>query len=273
MIAVIYEKQPVMCFPRCCFTKSIAWNAHLWYNMTDQSVILCRRALSGDGDSRGEAGMDEPGEMREGPVSRREQERARRRQEILEAAIRVFPRRGFAASTLDEVAQEAGVSKGALYLYFSSKEDILFNILDSMIRRTITMYGETLAGKASFREELTLLYLRFAETTFGHPDAVKVIITQFISGFDSVSEAGKRTLFGMHEEGVELLENRIRLAMGNGELRNVPVNAVVGMIHGSLDSMAANRWNMESIEQARTAVGFFIDILFRGIARERETCA
>jgi len=44
--------------------------------------------------------------------------------EIIEAAMMVFAEKGFAAAKLDDIARQAGVSKGALYLYFETKEDI-----------------------------------------------------------------------------------------------------------------------------------------------------
>src|ERR1700727_2982822 len=44
--------------------------------------------------------------------------------EIIEAALSVFAETGFAAAKLDEIARRAGVSKGALYLYFETKEDL-----------------------------------------------------------------------------------------------------------------------------------------------------
>jgi len=44
--------------------------------------------------------------------------------EIIEAALSVFAETGFAAARLDEIARRAGVSKGALYLYFETKEDL-----------------------------------------------------------------------------------------------------------------------------------------------------
>ena len=44
--------------------------------------------------------------------------------EIIEAALSVFAENGFAAARLDEIARRAGVSKGALYLYFETKEDL-----------------------------------------------------------------------------------------------------------------------------------------------------
>ena len=44
--------------------------------------------------------------------------------EIVQAALEVFAEKGFAAAKLDDIARRAGVSKGALYLYFETKEDI-----------------------------------------------------------------------------------------------------------------------------------------------------
>jgi AcrR family transcriptional regulator len=53
-----------------------------------------------------------------------------RRDQILEAALRTFSRKGFAECTVDEIAAEAGLGKATLYLYFPSKEDLLRKLVD-----------------------------------------------------------------------------------------------------------------------------------------------
>src|ERR1700756_4556310 len=60
----------------------------------------------------------------------RSERRARTRARLLEAAARVYARRGFDAATLDEIAEEAGFTKGAVYDHFGSKENLLFALLD-----------------------------------------------------------------------------------------------------------------------------------------------
>ena len=60
---------------------------------------------------------------------RREREKAQRRQEILDAARRVFFGRGFHSPTMDDVAAQAEISKGTIYLYFESKETVLAHLL------------------------------------------------------------------------------------------------------------------------------------------------
>src|SRR6478736_1852586 len=55
------------------------------------------------------------------------------RKELLAAALRVFARRGYREAGVDEIAAEAGYSKGALYWHFSSKAELLTALLDERI--------------------------------------------------------------------------------------------------------------------------------------------
>jgi AcrR family transcriptional regulator len=68
--------------------------------------------------------------------------RAQTRGRLLEAAARVYARRGFDGATLDEVAAEAGLTKGAVYDHFGSKEKLLLALLDEHLASQI---GEQIA--------------------------------------------------------------------------------------------------------------------------------
>ncbi len=63
---------------------------------------------------------------------------------ILEAAIKVFAEQGFFHSTISQIAQEAGVAGGTIYLYFKSKDDILLQFFDYKTKKIF----------AGFREEI-----------------------------------------------------------------------------------------------------------------------
>jgi len=62
-------------------------------------------------------------------IARRERRRERSREEILEAARRILVRDGIAATTLDAVAKEVGLTKAALYYYFPSKDALFFELV------------------------------------------------------------------------------------------------------------------------------------------------
>lgn len=68
----------------------------------------------------------------------RAQRKAATRTRLLEAAADVFGRRGFQAASVDEVAEAAGFTKGAVYAHFESKEDLFLALLDDCFTQRIT---------------------------------------------------------------------------------------------------------------------------------------
>jgi AcrR family transcriptional regulator len=69
---------------------------------------------------------------------------ADRRANIMEAALRCFETRGFAASTVDDVCNEAGISKGAFYTHFASKDALIHALLEQRNATLANIAGETL---------------------------------------------------------------------------------------------------------------------------------
>ncbi|HEY8078374.1 MAG TPA: helix-turn-helix domain-containing protein [Labilithrix sp.] len=68
-------------------------------------------------------------------IARRDRRRERSREEILDAARRVLVRNGIAATTLDAIAAEVGLTKAALYYYYPSKDALLFEIMFAIVER------------------------------------------------------------------------------------------------------------------------------------------
>ena len=62
-------------------------------------------------------------------MNRKERERLFKKQEILDATIKIFAKKGFKATTLDEIAEKSEFGKGTIYNYFSSKEEIYKEII------------------------------------------------------------------------------------------------------------------------------------------------
>lgn len=80
------------------------------------------------------------------------QQRAREtRHRILDAASRVFARRGYSQATVEDIAAEAGVSNGALYHHFESKEELFRALLDDHLSGELSEFG-AMRPAASLRE-------------------------------------------------------------------------------------------------------------------------
>ena len=77
-----------------------------------------------------------------GIAERKEREKQQRKTEIIEAAEKVFFSNGFENSTMDDIAKEVELSKGTLYLYFSSKDDLLRIIVQKSISKLHELFLE-----------------------------------------------------------------------------------------------------------------------------------
>src|SRR5215468_6677576 len=93
--------------------------------------------------------------------------RAERREQILAAATRAFARAGFTATSLEDIAAEAGITRVILYRHFDSKTDRNRAVLD----RACTRLAETV-GTGNYGEDAIATLVRAAAT---HPDAFRLL--------------------------------------------------------------------------------------------------
>jgi TetR/AcrR family transcriptional regulator, cholesterol catabolism regulator len=88
-------------------------------------------------------------------------QRRNREAEVLDAAIDVFWRKGYAAASVQEVADAVGVLKGSLYHYISSKEELLFRIFEGSHKDALAIMGDVSALDGPPLERLREYVLRF----------------------------------------------------------------------------------------------------------------
>ncbi len=140
-----------------------------------------------------------------GTASRREREKAHRRDDILRAAREVFFTSGFHAATVDEVALKAEVSKGTVYLYFDTKETILAHLLleglDALICDLETAFdGDRPLDAHTRLHRLATAYLKFFQL---NPEYYRLIMTfdrgQFQAAVDQATyqEVYARSMRGL----------------------------------------------------------------------------
>jgi AcrR family transcriptional regulator len=74
--------------------------------------------------------------------SRREERKEETRAELVDAAARVFARRGFHGASLDQIAREAGYSTGAIYWHFDGKDDLFLAVYEAYATARVREWGE-----------------------------------------------------------------------------------------------------------------------------------
>jgi AcrR family transcriptional regulator len=139
--------------------------------------------------------------------------------EILDAALTVFSARGFAQAKLDDVAKEAGVSKGTLYLYFDSKEALFAAMALELMRAPVLAQLETIAKAPSATEGLRML-IRFMAGMLDDPrrSVLPKLIIAESAGFPELAKIWlKNVIQPVRKRLVALIEAGI----ANGEFRKV----------------------------------------------------
>jgi len=84
-----------------------------------------------------------------------------RKDQIMNAAEEVFSKKGFSDARMDDIADETGLSKGTLYLYFKSKDDLIVAILDRLFQREFKAFEQLDLARMSATDAIWV----FVETT------------------------------------------------------------------------------------------------------------
>lgn len=156
------------------------------------------------------------------PTRRRRKEV--RPQQLLDAALPLFVEKGFAATRAEEVARQAGVSKGTLYLYYPSKEELFKAVVRHNIAALIGEAGQAVAAASGSTAELMQALLsgwweRVAQSQVG--GLHKVVLAE-VRNFPELAQ------FYVDEvvrPAWRLFESMIRRGIERGEFRRVDVSA------------------------------------------------
>jgi AcrR family transcriptional regulator len=105
-----------------------------------------------------------------GIAERKEREKQKRRKDIIDAAERIFFKKGLENASMDEVAAEAELSKGTLYLYFKSRDDLRFALFMRGMDGLMKMMNEELSGENDGYHNLIRLAGSFIRFSRDYPD-------------------------------------------------------------------------------------------------------
>lgn len=144
-----------------------------------------------------------------------------RRSQILDAASRVFAKLGFQQARMDDIVKESGLSKGALYWYFKSKDEIVMAILSSLFERELVDLRALLGAEGSASDRLIEFTRRAVADLKNMPLFMPLAYEFYAQAFRNkpVRQALKRYL----RSYFDIITPLIQQGIDRGEFR--PVNA------------------------------------------------
>ncbi len=174
---------------------------------------------------------------------RRVRRKAARPGELLDAALALFVEKGFAATRVEEVATRAGVSKGTLFLYFSSKEELLKAVVRETVGHQLSAASRELDGFTGSSTALLQAFLRRWWTQYGGTPAAGLtkLMTSEASNFPQLAQY---YLDEVVRPNNELLSRIIQRGIDGGEFRPVNVPRLVPLIMAPLVHMVIWRHSL-----------------------------
>ena len=160
------------------------------------------------------------------PIPLRQRRKEARPQELLDAALSLFVEKGFVATRSEEVAARAGVSKGTLYLYYPSKEELLKAVIRQQLSSEIAagaLEAERFVGPSSTL--LTEVLAQWWQRVFDSPASgvFKLVITE-VRGFPEIAEFYVKEVI---EPGERLIGDIIQRGIDRGEFRPLDISTAV----------------------------------------------
>jgi TetR/AcrR family fatty acid metabolism transcriptional regulator len=186
-----------------------------------------------------------------------------KRDRILDAAVRVFARKGFHATRVSEVAKAAGVADGTIYLYFESKDHLLVSLFEHRVERLLDYLERELPRAPSAALKLQRIIELQLGLLQGERDLAEVVTVIFRQSTKLMKEYGAPK-FNAY---LDVIARVIAEGQESGELRSdVAPHVAARAVFGALDAIAMT-WALGKADHGgllRTC-GQLVEMILRGL--------
>jgi AcrR family transcriptional regulator len=197
-----------------------------------------------------------------------ERRKEARPQELLAAALDLFVERGFASTRLEDVARRAGVSKGTLYLYFDSKEELFKAVVRDTIVPVIGAAEDSIAGFDGHSAELLRSVILNWWERLGATKASGIIklVTSEAGNFPELA------LFYRDEvitRGTRMITGLLERAVARGEFRPMNIEVMTQVLIAPMLTLVTWRHSVGPCDQAQLDplmfLETFLDLAMHGL--------
>ena len=162
-------------------------------------------------------------EVMETRTETRRRRKAERPLEILEAAFLEFSRNGYATTTLDQIAERAGVTKGTIYVYFESKEQLFISMVHELMKATLYTVQDLFERHDGSTADLLRAQFSFIYQHLVEDRRRREVVRMLISEASRFPELADRYHQDIHRPCLDMLQKAIQRGMDRGEIRRSAV--------------------------------------------------
>jgi len=183
--------------------------------------------------------------------------------QIIDAAIRVFARSGYYNSRVSDIAREAGIASGTIYLYFKTKDDILVTLFREKMAGFVARLRDAIATEPDALAKLRRLIELHFEVLESNPDLAEVVQVELRQGHKFFRGASAHEVSAYFALISSVLEEGVEAGLFRKDL---PIKVATKVLFGSLDQMTTS-WVLGKrgykLSETADAVA---DIVLKGVA-------
>lgn len=166
-------------------------------------------------------------------------DRAARREEILSAAVHLFARQGFSATRIEDVAAEAAIAKGSVYLYFDNREALLAAAFERLTERSGRILAQAGPDQRPALERLAALVHSVVTMLADEPELTRVLVDLWAAGrHTGQGEPVRLDMATVYREYRTVVAELLREAAEDGDVRrgcgDPEATVIVAAIEGCL---------------------------------------
>lgn len=175
---------------------------------------------------------------------------------ILTAARAVFARKGYEAALVDDIAEEAGIAKGTVYLYFRSKQEIYFAALLEELQRFHEQSVEAVKFARGARAKIRAFGEVAIENCRTHRDFLRIYLSEFHR---------PKALAGVQRQRLNLLASILEEGIAAGEIKALHVHAAAAALFDLVRGMLERQLLGESKLSPEQDLEFTLEVIWSGI--------
>ena len=184
--------------------------------------------------------------------------------EILDAARKVFAKKGFADATMDEIAAACGLAKGTLYIYFKSKRDVYLRTLQHGATELLERVTANMLGVTGVRAKLRANIATRLEHAEDNRDFIKIYLTEFVNVTHPAAWSTK-DLRDVQLKLAQGVEQVLRDAVAHGEIQPLDVATIAFTIQDMIRSLTTRRVLGSSKKDREEDIDILCNFIWKGI--------
>jgi TetR/AcrR family fatty acid metabolism transcriptional regulator len=158
-------------------------------------------------------------------------------QQIIDAAIRVFARTGYYNSRVSDIAREAGIASGTIYLYFRTKDEILVTLFREKMAQWVALVRREIGTERGAEAKIRKLVALHFTVLEGDPDLAEVVQVELRQGQKFFRGASAHEVSAYFD----LIGSVLQEGIAAGQIRaDLPVKIATKMLFGAMDQMATS---------------------------------